>query len=46
MKSKGKNGSTRVIYVDFEIHEKIFLITAFDKKIKENLSYKEINELR
>lgn len=33
-KNKGKSGSTRIIYVDFEIHEKIFLITAFEKKIK------------
>lgn len=34
MKSKSKNGSTRVIYVDFEIHEKIFLN---DMKIIENI---------
>lgn len=45
-KNKGKSGSTRIIYVDFEIHEKIFLITAFDKKDKENLSNKEANELK
>lgn len=45
-KNKGKSGSTRIIYVDFEIHEKIFLITAFEKKDKENLSNKEANELK
>lgn len=45
-RNKGKSGSTRVIYVDFEIYEKIFLITAFDKKDKENLSNREINELK
>lgn len=45
-RNKGKSGSTRVIYVDFEIYEKIFLITAFEKKEKENLSKKEISELK
>lgn len=45
-KNKGKSGSARVIYVDFEIHEKIFLITAYDKKEKDNLSKKEVNELK
>lgn len=45
-RNKGKSGSARVIYVDFEVHEKIFLITAYDKKKKDNLSKKEINELK
>ena len=45
-RNKGKSGSARVIYVDFEIHEKIFLITAYDKKEKNNLSKKEIQELK
>lgn len=45
-RNKGKSGSTRVIYVDFEVYEKIFLITAFEKKEKENLSKKEISELK
>lgn len=44
-RNRGKSGCARVIYVDFEIHEKIFLITAFDKKEKVNLTNKEINEL-
>ena len=44
--NRGKSGSARIIYVDFEVHEKIFLITAFDKKEKVNLSAKEINELK
>ena len=26
---RGKSGSVRVIYVDFEVYEKIFLITAY-----------------
>lgn len=45
-RNRGKSGSTRVIYVDFEVHEKIFLITAFEKKEKENLTKKEIVELK
>lgn len=29
---KGKSGSVRIIYVDFEVYEKIFLITAYPKR--------------
>lgn len=43
---KGKSGGTRIIYVDFEVYEKIFLITAYSKNEKENLSQAECNELR
>ncbi len=43
---KGKSGSVRVIYVDFEIYEKIYLITAYPKNEKENLSQSERNELK
>lgn len=43
---RGKSGSTRVIYIDFEVHEKIFLITAYAKNEKDNLSKEERNELR
>ena len=35
---RGKSGSIRVIYVDFEVYEKIFLITAFAKNEQENLT--------
>ena len=45
-KIKGKSGSVRVIYVDFEIHEKIFLITAYTKNEKDNLSDSEKNEIK
>ena len=31
---RGKSGSVRVIYVDFEVYEKIFLITAYTKTRK------------
>ena len=42
----GKSGSVRIIYVDFEVYEKIFLITAHPKNEKENLSQAERNELK
>lgn len=43
---KGKSGSVRVIYVDFEVYEKIFLITAYPKNEKENLTDSERNEIK
>ena len=43
---RGKSGSVRIIYVDFEVYEKIYLITAYPKNEKDNLSQAERNELR
>ena len=43
---RGKSGSVRVIYVDFEIHEKLYLLTAYPKNEKDNLSKAERNELK
>lgn len=43
---RGKSGSVRVIYVDFEVYEKIFLLTAYAKNEKDNLSDAECNELK
>ena len=43
---RGKSGSVRVIYVDFEVYEKIYLITAYPKNEKENLTSAEKNELK
>lgn len=43
---RGKSGSIRVIYVDFEVYEKIFLITAYPKNEKESLTQSEKNELK
>ena len=43
---RGKSGSVRVIYVDFEVYEKIFLITAYPKNEKDNLTVAERNELK
>ena len=42
---RGKSGSVRVIYVDFEVYEKIYLITAYPKNEKENITSAEKNEL-
>ncbi len=43
---RGKSGSIRVIYVDFEIYEKIYLLTAYPKNEKDNLTKAERNELK
>ena len=43
---KGKSGGVRVIYVDFEVYEKIYLLTAYTKNEKENLSKDERNEIK
>lgn len=43
---RGKSGSVRVIYVDFEVYEKIFLLTAYAKNEKDNLTDAECNELK
>ncbi len=42
----GKSGSSRIIYIDFEVYEKIFLITAYTKNVKDNLSNEERNDLK
>ena len=43
---QGKSGSVRVIYIDFEVYEKIYLLTAYTKNEKDNLSKEERNEIR
>ena len=45
-KGRGKSGSTRVCYVDFEIKETIFLLAVFAKNELENLSQSERNILK
>lgn len=42
----GKSGASRIIYIDFEVYEKIFLITAYTKNEKDNLSKEERNDLK
>ncbi len=42
----GKRGSSRVCYVDFYRHATIYLITAYSKAEKDNLSRTECNEIK
>jgi len=42
---QGKSGSGRVAYVDFTVHETIYLITAYPKSEKDNLSQAERNTI-
>lgn len=44
--NQGKSGSARVCYVDFAIYEKIYLITAYPKNEKDNLTQGERNEIK
>ena len=41
-----KIGSVRVCYIDFVVKERIYLITAYPKNKKENLSKEECNEIK
>lgn len=43
---KGKSGGVRVIYVDFVVSEKIYMIYAYPKSAKENLNKAEIASLK
>ena len=42
---RGKSGSVRVCYVDFVVYESIYLITAYPKSEKDNLSKAERNNI-
>jgi hypothetical protein len=42
---QGKSGSGRVAYVDFAVYETIYLITAYPKNEKDNLSKAEQNAI-
>lgn len=44
--NRGKSGSVRVIYVDFEVYEKIYLVNAYQKSEKDNITSAEANDLR
>lgn len=43
--NNGKSGSLRVCYVDFQKYDRIYLITAYSKSKKENLSKSERNSI-
>jgi hypothetical protein len=42
---QGKKGSGRVVYVDFTVHGVIYMITAYPKNERDNLSKAERNEI-
>lgn len=43
---RGKSGRVRVLYVDFEEHERILLLNVFSKDEKENLTKAERNQIK
>ena len=43
---RGKSGSSRVLYVDFVIAETIYLIFAYPKNEKDNLTDEECNSIK
>lgn len=43
---RGKSGSSRVLYVDFVIAETIYLIFAYPKNEKDNLTDEERNAIK
>ncbi|QSH91572.1 addiction module toxin RelE [Treponema medium] len=43
---KGKSGGVRVIYFDIAFSKHIYLLTAFPKNLKENLSRRERNQMK
>ncbi len=46
LEGKGKSGGARVIYLDVVFSEHLYLITAFPKKQKANLSKEERNQMK
>lgn len=46
IENRGKSGSIRVVYVDFVIYETIYLISAYSKNEKDNLSKAERNAIK
>lgn len=44
--NRGKQGSIRIVYVDFVLYEKVYLISAYAKNEKDNLSEEERNEIK
>lgn len=43
---KGKSGSARICYVDFEMRKTIYLITIYPKSEKDNLTREECNNIK
>ena len=45
-KGRGKRGGIRVVYIDFVLYEKIYLITAYAKNEKDNLVESEKKQIK
>ena len=43
---RGKSGSVRILYIDYEERERILLLNLFSKNEKENLSQAERNQIK
>lgn len=43
---RGKSGSSRILYVDFVLAETIYLIFAYPKNEKDNLTNEECNNIK
>lgn len=41
LRNTGKSGGIRVLYIDFIVYEKIYLLMAYPKNQKDNISDKE-----
>ncbi|MCL2627375.1 MAG: type II toxin-antitoxin system RelE/ParE family toxin [Oscillospiraceae bacterium] len=41
VKGKGKSGGARILYVDFVVFERVYLVTAYLKDTKEDISRTE-----
>ncbi len=41
LKNKGKSGGIRILYIDFIVYEKIYLLMAYPKNQKDNISDRE-----
>jgi len=46
LEGKGKSGGARLIYLDIVFSEHIYLLTAFPKNEKSNLSKSERNQMK
>ena len=46
LEGRGKSGGARIVYLDIVFAERIYLLTAFPKNQKANLSKSERNQMR
>ena len=46
LKNKGKSGGIRVLYIDFIVYEKIYLLMVYSKSKKDNITDKEKTVIR